>query len=128
MQELAAVLKAARDNARQVDADAAFPRAAVDALRGSGLLGLTLPTDLGGMAGGPEEFADVLTQLAAACGSTAMVYLMHMSAAMAVAAAPPPGRPDLLRRLANGDVLATLALSEPGPRPPFWLPVSPPPP
>jgi len=38
MQELAAVLKAARDNARQLDADAAFPRAAVDALHGSGLL------------------------------------------------------------------------------------------
>jgi len=124
MQELAAVLKAARDNARQVDADAAFPRAAVDALRGSGLLGLTLPADVGGMGRGPEEFADVLTQLAAACGSTAMVYLMHVSAAMAVAAAAPPGRPDLLRRLANGDLLTTLALSETGSRSHFWAPVS----
>src|SRR2546430_12830788 len=87
MQDVAGVLKAAGDSARQVDADAAFPRAAVAALRGSGLLGLTLPADVGGMGRGPEEFADVLTQLAAACGSTAMVYLMHVSAAMAVAAA-----------------------------------------
>jgi alkylation response protein AidB-like acyl-CoA dehydrogenase len=124
MQELAAVLKVARDNASQVDREAAFPLAAVDALRGSGLLGLTLPADVGGMGAGPGDFADVLTQLAAACGSTAMVYLMHVSAAMAVAAAPPPGRPDLLPRLANGDLLATLALSEAGSRSHFWAPVS----
>jgi len=124
MEALAAVLKVARDNAPQVDADAAFPQAAVTALRGSGLLGLTLPADVGGMGRGPEEFADILAQLAAACGSTAMVYLMHVSAAMAVAAAPPPGRPDLLRRLANGDLLATLALSETGSRSHFWAPVS----
>src|SRR2546430_15287045 len=114
MQDLAAVLKAARDNARQVDADAAFPRAAVDALRGSSLLGLTLPADIGGMGRGPEEFADVLTQLAAACGSTAMVYLMHVSAAMAVAAAPPPGRAGLLRRPADRGPPATPALAEAG--------------
>src|SRR5437763_6936255 len=124
MEALAAVLKVARDNASQVDADAAFPQAAVTALRGSGLLGLTLPADVGGMGRGPEEFADILAQLAAACGSTAMVYLMHVSAAIAVAAAPPPGRPDLLRRLANGDLLATLALSETGSRSHFWAPVS----
>src|SRR2546430_6255664 len=111
MQDVAGVLKAAGDSARQVDADAAFPRAAVAALRGSGLLGLTLPADVGGMGRGPEEFADVLTQLAAACGSTAMVYLMHVSAAMAVAAAAPPGPPDPRRRPANGDLLTTLALS-----------------
>jgi alkylation response protein AidB-like acyl-CoA dehydrogenase len=124
MQELAAVVKVARDNAPQVDADAAFPQQAVDALRGTGLLGLTLPTEVGGAGGGPAQFADVLTQLAAACGSTAMVYLMHVSAAMAVAAAPPVGRPDLLRRLAGGELLATLALSEAGSRSHFWAPVS----
>jgi alkylation response protein AidB-like acyl-CoA dehydrogenase len=43
---------------------------------------------------------------------------------MAVAAAPPPGRPDLLKRLASGEVLATLALSETGSRSHFWAPVS----
>src|SRR5439155_7241170 len=124
MQELAAVLKVARDSAPQVDRDAAFPGAAVDALRGSGLLGLTLPVEVGGLGGGPEEFADVLAQVAAACGSTAMVYLMHVSAVMAVAAAPPPGRPGPLQRLANGDQLATLGLSEAGSRSHFWAPVS----
>jgi alkylation response protein AidB-like acyl-CoA dehydrogenase len=121
---LAPVLKAARDSAAEVDATAAFPQRPVDALRASGLLGLTLPTEVGGIGGGPQELADAMSQLAAACGSTAMVYLMHVSAAMAVAAAPPAGRPDLLGRLASGERLATLALSEAGSRSHFWAPVS----
>jgi alkylation response protein AidB-like acyl-CoA dehydrogenase len=41
--------------AREVDAAGAFPQTAVDALRASGLLGLTLPADAGGLAGGPRE-------------------------------------------------------------------------
>ena len=50
---LAPVLEAARTYAQQVDATGEFPQAAVDALRGSGLLGLTLPTEAGGLGGGP---------------------------------------------------------------------------
>jgi alkylation response protein AidB-like acyl-CoA dehydrogenase len=53
-----------------------------------------------------------------------MVYLMHVSAAMAVAASPPTGRPDLVGRLASGKTLGTLAFSEPGSRSHFWAPVS----
>jgi alkylation response protein AidB-like acyl-CoA dehydrogenase len=60
----------------------------------------------------------------AVCGSTAMVYLMHVSAAMAIAAASPSGHPDLVRRLADGTALATLAFSETGSRSHFWAPVS----
>jgi alkylation response protein AidB-like acyl-CoA dehydrogenase len=121
---LAGVVKAASDSAAEVDAAAAFPQRPVEALRASGLLGLTLPVEVGGMGGGPAELVEALTQVAAACGSTAMVYLMHVSAAMAVAAAPPPGRPDLLKRLANGELLASLALSEAGSRSHFWAPLS----
>jgi alkylation response protein AidB-like acyl-CoA dehydrogenase len=121
---LAPALEAARIHARDVDATGEFPQAAVDALRGSGLLGLTLPTDVGGLGGGPPELVEVLSQLAAVCGSTAMVYLMHVSAAMAVAAAPPTGRPDLVAQLASGEKLGTLAFSEAGSRSHFWAPVS----
>ncbi len=121
---LAPVLKTAGASAADVDAQARFPREAVAALRDSGLLGLTLPREVGGMGGGPAELVEALAQLAAACGSTAMVYLMHVSAAMALAAAPPPGRPDLPGRLANGELLATLALSEAGSRSHFWAPMS----
>jgi len=107
-----------------VDAEGVFPAAAVDALRVSGLLGLTLPAGVGGLGAGPVELSDVAFALAEACGSTAMVYLMHVSAAMTVAAAPPAGTPGLLAELARGERLATLAFSERGSRSHFWAPVS----
>lgn len=118
------VVAVAEESAREVDAEAMFPTAAVTALKESGLLGLTLPEDLGGLGCGPHELVDTISSLAAACGSTAMVYLMHVSAAMTVAVAPPSGLPRLLPGLASGDVLASLAFSEPGSRSHFWAPVS----
>jgi alkylation response protein AidB-like acyl-CoA dehydrogenase len=124
MARLEDVLAAARWSAREVDASGSFPEEAVKALRASGLLGLTLPTDVGGLGAGPHELVEVITALAEACGSTAMVYLMHVSAAMSVAAAPPPGLPEVLPGLADGRILGTLAFSEAGSRSHFWAPVS----
>jgi alkylation response protein AidB-like acyl-CoA dehydrogenase len=118
------VTAVAAANAADVDADGAFPLAAVDALRGSGLLGLILPEEVGGFGAGPPEFTEVVRELATACGSTAMVYLMHAAAAVTVAAAQPPGMPDLLSTMASGKALGTLAFSEKGSRSHFWAPVS----
>ncbi len=121
---LGPVVKAAAEDAPEVDATGAFPDAAVEALRRSGLMGLTLPEAAGGLGAGPEDFAEVVFALAQACGSTAMIYLMHVAAATTVAAAAPPGSPDLVARLAGGEALATLAFSERGSRSHFWAPVS----
>lgn len=118
------VLEVARAHAREVDLDGRFPAEAVSALRQSGLLGLTLPEEVGGLGGGPQELVTVLTSLAGACGSTAMIYLMHISAAMPIAAAPPPGLPKLLHQLADGSMLGSLAFSEAASRSHFWAPVS----
>lgn len=118
------VVAVAAEHAERVDADGSFPAESVDALRASGLLGLVLPSDVGGMAAGPKEFTEVVAHLSAACGSTAMIYLMHVVAAVAVAAAPPPGLPDLLTDMASGKQLGTLAFSEKGSRSHFWAPVS----
>jgi alkylation response protein AidB-like acyl-CoA dehydrogenase len=123
-ERLEPVLKAASGAARDVDAEARFPDEAVAALRESGLLGLTLPTGEGGLGCGPHELAEVVAALAEVCGSTAMVYLMHISAAMPIAAAPPAGLPTLVADLASGRALASLALSEAGSRSHFWAPVS----
>jgi alkylation response protein AidB-like acyl-CoA dehydrogenase len=118
------VLQIARTHAHDVDAAGRFPEEAVAALRSSGLLGLTLPPEVGGMGHGPRELVQVASALAGACGSTAMIYLMHVSAAMPVAAAPPEGMPGLLDDLASGRSLASLAFSEAGSRSHFWAPVS----
>jgi alkylation response protein AidB-like acyl-CoA dehydrogenase len=123
-ERLEPVLTVARSAAAAVDADGTFPVAAVDALRGSGLLGLTVPVDQGGLGAGPEQFLDVMGRLAGACGSTAMIYLMHVSATMPLLDAPPEAYPDLIRGLADGTTLATLAFSEKGSRSHFWAPMS----
>jgi alkylation response protein AidB-like acyl-CoA dehydrogenase len=118
------VLAVAAKHAERVDAESAFPAEAVEALRASGFLGLVLPGEIGGMGAGPVEFTEVVADLAAACGSTAMIYLMHVSAAVAVAVAPPTGIPNLLADMASGRLLGTLAFSERGSRSHFWAPVS----
>ena len=123
-ERLKTVTEVAAEHAAQVDKKAEFPEAAVAALRKSGLLGLTLPEAVGGLGAGPVEFSEVVAAISAACGSTGMIYLMHVSTSMLVAAAPPPGMPDVLRRLADGTNLATLAFSERGSRSHFWAPVS----
>jgi alkylation response protein AidB-like acyl-CoA dehydrogenase len=118
------VLATAREHAADVDVKARFPEEAVAALRSSGLLGLPIPADQGGLGAGPVQFSEVCTRLAAECGSTAMVYLMHVSAAVTVLAAPPARPAGLLAALADGRLLGTLAFSEPGSRSHFWAPVS----
>lgn len=121
---LAPVLDAARAEAKQVDADGVFPAACVAALGDSGLLGLTAPAEAGGLGGGPQDLVEVLSRLSAVCGSSAMVYLMHICALMSAATAPPAGRPGLVGQLARGEKLGTLAFSEAGSRSHFWAPVS----
>lgn len=54
-QRLTPVLDSAQKTAREVDATASFPEATVALLRESGLLGLTMPTDIGGLGGGPQD-------------------------------------------------------------------------
>jgi alkylation response protein AidB-like acyl-CoA dehydrogenase len=122
-ERLGSVLEVARRHAAEVDAEARFPAEAVAELRATGLLGLTVPEEQGGLGAGPVQFTEVVSRLAEACGSTAMVYLMHVSAAMPVLAAAPNGLPSLARQMAR-DTLGTLAFSERGSRSHFWAPVS----
>jgi alkylation response protein AidB-like acyl-CoA dehydrogenase len=124
-QRLAQALPKIRAGADAADSDAKFPAASVQALADSGLLGLTLPAEVGGLGGGPEDLVEAVSAVAAACGSTSMVYLMHLAAAMVTAAAPPPDGGDaLLTGMADGSTLGTLAFSEKGSRSHFWAPVS----
>jgi alkylation response protein AidB-like acyl-CoA dehydrogenase len=111
--------------ARQNDKEGRFSSEAVDALGRAGLLGLMLPAELGGSGLGPRSFAAVTAALAEADASVAMVYLMHICAVATVAAAPPGAAVEpILREIAAGRHLSTLAISESGSRSHFWAPVS----
>jgi alkylation response protein AidB-like acyl-CoA dehydrogenase len=121
--KVARVTAAAR--AAEVDAGARFPKETIEGLATAGLLGLTVSRELGGKGEGPRTFAAAVEEIAQACSSSAMVYVMHVSAVQAIAAsATLADRDDLLREVAKGKHLTTLALSERGSRSQFWAPVS----
>src|SRR6185436_19207502 len=69
-----------------VDADRSgrFPEESIAALGAAGLLGLTVPRQLGGLEQGPRAFCVAAEELARACGSTAMIYVMHTCAIQAI--------------------------------------------
>lgn len=111
--------------ARRNDAEARFPRESVEELGKRGLLGLMLPVDAGGLGVGPRAFADVTAALSEADASLGMVFVMHTAGVACIAAAPAsPRRDALLRDVAAGGHLTTLAFSERGSRSHFWAPVS----
>ena len=68
---------AAAKHAMSVDSAARFPSEAFEAIRAERLLGLLVPSELGGEGVAISEVADVCYQLGQACGSTAMIYAMH---------------------------------------------------
>jgi alkylation response protein AidB-like acyl-CoA dehydrogenase len=111
--------------AADVDTEARFPKESIDALGSGGLMGLCVSAAAGGLGEGPRTFAAVVDELATACGSTAMIYVMHVTAAQAIASASSLQERDaILRAIAEGKHLTTLAFSEKGSRSQFWAPVS----
>ncbi len=111
--------------ATQNDKEARFSSEAIAALGPAGLLGIMLPTEVGGSALGPRTLAAVIATLAEADASAAMVYLMHMCATAIIAAARPGATvAQTLKDISAGEHLSTLAFSEAGSRSHFWAPVS----
>ncbi|MBV9733109.1 MAG: acyl-CoA/acyl-ACP dehydrogenase [Verrucomicrobia bacterium] len=111
--------------ARPNDKEGRFSTDAVEALGQAGFLGLLLPSELGGAGLGLRTFAAITATLAEADASVAMVYLMHQCATVTIAAAPKTRAVEqILKEIATGKHLSTLAFSEAGSRSHFWAPVS----
>jgi alkylation response protein AidB-like acyl-CoA dehydrogenase len=108
-------------SAASIDAKAHFPRENIEALGRAGALGILSATDVGGSARGLRAAAKVIEDLGGACGSTAMVVLMHYSALPVIEAHGPR---ETREAIANGRHLTTLAFSEVGSRSHFWAPLS----
>ncbi|GAA2392893.1 acyl-CoA dehydrogenase family protein [Streptomyces glaucosporus] len=106
--------------AADVDRLGRFPRAGVDALARAGLLGLISAAEVGGRGQGLSAAAHVVERLAASCGSTATVAMMHYAATTLIEAHGPG---EVRRAIARGEHLTTLAFSEKGSRSHFWAPV-----
>ncbi|GIL30336.1 BEC protein [Actinocatenispora comari] len=70
------------------DVDGALPAADLAALRDAGLLGLMVPTRLGGAGAGFADYARVAMELGRGNGATALIYNMHASVTGALAQTP----------------------------------------
>ncbi len=108
------------EHAAAVDREGRFPREAIEAIAGAGLLGLTSATAVGGWGLGLGAAAAVVERLARECGSTAMIVTMHYAATAVI---EKHGAEALRREVASGAHLSTLAFSEAGSRSLFWAPV-----
>ena len=114
--------------APQVDREGRFPENALARLSERGLLSLAVPESYGGIGGDPVEYVSAVERIAAACASTAMVYVMHVTAiqtllaGMGDEAEGPKG--EALTEVVRGGHLSTLAYSEKGSRGHFWAQVS----
>jgi alkylation response protein AidB-like acyl-CoA dehydrogenase len=112
-------------HAAEVDKSGRYPKECIEALRQAGLMGLCVPTTHGGHGQPPRTFAAVVEELARGCASTAMIYVMHVTASQQIgASATLKNKDQILKDIAAGKHLTTLAFSEKGSRSQFWAPVS----
>lgn len=71
------VVAVAAETSDDVDRHGRFPQETVDALKRERLLGVAIPVEFGGEGLSTAAVADLVVQLAQACGSSAMIYGMH---------------------------------------------------
>jgi len=110
--EVATVLAA---HARSVDEAGAFPLTGLEALRRSGLMGLLVPREYGGLDGSCSLLSRVAQVLAANCLSTAMIWGMHcQQVAVLVDHAGARLKERALPAVARGDVYIASITSERG--------------
>src|ERR1700722_6337233 len=79
IQRTAAVAAVAAAEAPEIDRDARFPKAAIDAARQQKLLGAQIPVAFGGAGASIFDITDMCYTLGRACSSTAMIFAMHQT-------------------------------------------------
>jgi acyl-CoA dehydrogenase len=109
-----AVVAVAAKHADDVDRAARFPEEAFAAIRAQRLLGILVPTELGGEGASFAEAADVCYQLGQACSSAAMIYAMHQVKVACVAryTRGSASLESLLRRLTKEQLLLASSTTE----------------
>jgi len=108
------VAAAALQSAEAVDAQARFPHESLQAVRDQRLLGIMVPTDLGGDGASASDVADVCYILGRSCGSSAMIFAMHqiMVAILVRHARNSAWHSSLLRRLCAEQLLLASSTTE----------------
>ncbi|HEY3606569.1 MAG TPA: acyl-CoA dehydrogenase family protein [Pseudonocardiaceae bacterium] len=114
-QRVERVAAVAAEHAADTDRDAVFPVAALAELRATGLLGLLVPIEYGGLGGGIGDVIDAAIQLGRTDMSVAMIFAMHCQQVAAVVGhAGPRLRAELLPQIAAGAVYLASVTTEAG--------------
>ena len=116
-----------RNNAIESDKNLIFPRKNFEALASLGLLGLTIPKELGGLGENHVCAAMVVETISRyGCASTAMCYVMHLSALSAILLRHHNNSTfrNLLSRINNEVLVGTIAYSDPQTGSHAWFPLS----
>jgi alkylation response protein AidB-like acyl-CoA dehydrogenase len=101
--------------AAQVDESEAYPTEQLRRLSEQGLLGLYIPETYGGAGLGALAFCLAVEEIAWACASTAVIYLVQYAAGYPlVSHGTEAQKRRYLPRLATGEITTALSISEPG--------------
>src|SRR5262247_3943861 len=101
--------------AAHVDEAEAYPEEALKLLGEQGLMGLYIPEAYGGTDMGTLAFCLAVEELAWACASTAIIYLVqYVGGFPIVVAGTDEQKRRYLPRLASGEITGAFSLSEPG--------------
>lgn len=100
--------------AGEYDRTAEFPADNIADLAASGLLGLLIPAEQGGLGADMIAYGLAIAELAEACGSTALIFAMHCGATRLLSASPDPTARDTLRDVLDNGRLIAWGFSEPG--------------
>jgi acyl-CoA dehydrogenase len=108
--DVAAVLAA---HAAAVDEQGVFPEASMQALKRSGLMGLVVPLEYGGLGASYQTMVQVIQRLSSACLSTGMIWAMHcQQVATLVDHAPLELRQRVLPQIADDGMFIASVTSE----------------
>jgi len=112
---LAEVRATAQEQAAATDRDATFPEETLDALRRSGLLGLIVPAEFGGLGGSVPDMITVAQELSRDCMSVGMIFAMHCQQVRAVVEHGSGSlRAAVLPRVARGEIYVASVTTEAG--------------
>jgi acyl-CoA dehydrogenase len=113
-QRAAIVATTAAKDATDVDRQARFPQAAIDAARAQKLMGMQIPTSFGGAGASIFDVTDTCYTLGRACSSTAMIFAMHQTkvACLVRHGAGSAWHETLMRRVAAEQLLLASSTTE----------------
>lgn len=100
--------------ATQYDRAGEFPAENFTDLKDTGLLGLLIPAERGGLGADLTTYALAVAELAEACGSTALIFAMHCGATRLLSASHDPAAHEALRTVLDSGRLIAWGFSEPG--------------